>query len=56
MFSFRRHLFGSLPLIAAAAFGCGGESLVVPTTGTLQAFVILSSASAVAVLQAITNS
>ena len=36
MFSFRRHLFGSLPLIAAAAFGCGGESLVVPTTGTLQ--------------------
>jgi len=38
MLGFRRHLLGSLPLIAAAtALACGGESLVVPpTTGTLQ--------------------
>ncbi|MEP7226284.1 MAG: kelch repeat-containing protein [Gemmatimonadales bacterium] len=37
MFRFRRHLFGSVPLLAvAAALACGGESLVVPpTTGTV---------------------
>ena len=38
MFRFRRHLFGSVPILAvAAALACGGESLVIPpTTGIVR--------------------
>ena len=45
MFCFRRHLFGSLPLVAATALACGGESLSIPpTTGTLQVTTATSGA------------
>jgi Tol biopolymer transport system component len=46
MFSFPRHLFGSLPLVTvAAALACGGESLVIPPdTGTLQVTTSTSGA------------
>jgi Tol biopolymer transport system component len=45
MFCFRRPLFGSLLLVAAAALACGGESLTIPpTTGTLQVTTSTSGA------------